>query len=142
MEKNLDPNEFSTSIEELLKEDNDYESHMKRSDCDSESDLDNERVVTPVLKKKESKTMLDESEPCFMKNRWMREWFFTLKRDFVSKVLILSILFVLFTNPISVRLLQEYLPFCFTTGSVGYNTIGSFVLSCIFSVIYAFLALE
>ena len=130
MEKNLDANEFSTSIEELLKEDNDYN---KKNDYESESDIDNDTTVV----KKKTKTILKDDEPCFVQNRWMREWFFTLKRDFVSKMLILSVLFVLFTNPISVRLLQEYIPFCFMTGSVSYSTIGSFVLSCNFSVIYA-----
>ena len=101
MEKNLDANEFSTSIEELLKEDNDYD---KKNNYESKSDIDND---TTVIKKKEMKMILKDDEPCFVQNRWMREWFFTLKRDFVSKMLILSVLFILFTNPISVRLFRS-----------------------------------
>ena len=62
MEKNLDANEFSTSIEELLKEDNDYN---KKNDYESESDIDND---TTVVKKKETKTILKDDEPCFVQN--------------------------------------------------------------------------
>ena len=148
MEKNLDPNEFSTSIDELLQEEDDITvpSTRKIKDneivYDSESEHENEPEKKPSSIKNKLKTTTSTDLPCFMKKTWMKEWFFTMNRDFVSKVLILSILFVLFTNPFCIKLLQEYLPFCFTTGSVGYNMIGSLILSCLFSIIYAFLAIE
>ena len=147
MEKNLDSKEFSTSIEELLQEDEVHDtttmSHKKSTDYESESDeeVDNDLDVPP----KNLKLLMKDLDPTTAKKtskQWVREWLFDMKRDMVSKLAILAALFVLFTNPFFVKILHEYLPFCFATGSIGYNGIGSFLLSAIFSVIYAFLALE
>ena len=147
MEKNLDSKEFSTLIEELLQEDKVYDtttmSRRKNTDYKSESDgeVDNELDVPP----KKLKLLMKDLDPSTSQKtdkQWVKEWLFSMKRDLVSKLAILASLFVLFTNPFFVKIIHEYLPFCFTTGSIGYNGIGSFLLSAIFSVIYAFLALE
>ena len=143
MEKNLDSKEFSTAIEELLQEDEVYDTTKKGMDYESESDgeVDNELDVPP----KKLKLLMKDLDPSTSQKtdkQWVKEWLFSMKRDLVSKLAILESLFVLFTNPFFVRIIHEYLPFCFTTGSIGYNGIGSFLLSAIFSVIYAFLALE
>ena len=143
MEKNLDSKEFSTAIEELLQEDEVYDTTKKGMDYESESDgeVDNELDVPPIKLKLLMKD-LDPSTSQKTDKQWVKEWLFSMKRDLVSKLAILASLFVLFTNPFFVKIIHEYLPFCFTTGSIGYNGIGSFLLSAIFSVIYAFLALE
>ena len=143
MEKNLDSKEFSTAIEELLQEDEVYDTTKKGMDYESESDgeVDNELDVPP----KKLKLLMKDLDPSTSQKtdkQWVKEWLFSMKRDLVSKLAILASLFVLFTNPFFVKIIHEYLPFCFTTGSIGYNGIGSFLLSAIFSVIYAFLALE
>ena len=143
MEKNLDSKEFSTAIEELLQEDELYDTTKKGMDYESESDgeVDNELDVPP----KKLKLLMKDLDPSTSQKtdkQWVKEWLFSMKRDLVSKLAILASLFVLFTNPFFVKIIHEYLPFCFTTGSIGYNGIGSFLLSAIFSVIYAFLALE
>ena len=143
MEKNLDSKEFSTAIEELLQEDEVYDTTKKGMDYESESDgeVDNELDVPP----KKLKLLMKDLDPSTTQKtdkQWVKEWLFSMKRDLVSKLAILASLFVLFTNPFFVKIIHEYLPFCFTTGSIGYNGIGSFLLSAIFSVIYAFLALE
>ena len=143
MEKNLDSKEFSTAIEELLQEDEVYDTTKKGMDYESESDgeMDNELDVPP----KKLKLLMKDLDPSTSQKtdkQWVKEWLFSMKRDLVSKLAILASLFVLFTNPFFVKIIHEYLPFCFTTGSIGYNGIGSFLLSAIFSVIYAFLALE
>ena len=79
MEKNLDPNEFSTSIDELLQEEDDITvpSTRKIKDneivYDSESEHENESEKKPSSIKNKLKTTTSTDLPCFMKKTWMKE---------------------------------------------------------------------
>ena len=70
------------------------------------------------------------------------EWFVDLKREWMLKIIIFSVCFVIFTNPCIVQSFYHYVPFCFNVNSVCYNQMGSLIFACVFSVIVAFLTLK
>ena len=122
----MDSNEFSTSIDELLEED----------------ELCNvEQTDSPILRNAKIRDM-DPSSMYKKDEQWIQEWCFNLKRDNVSNMLILAACFVTLTNPFFLKILQPYVPIFFESNVIGYNTWGSYIFGAIFTLIYAFLTLK
>ena len=120
----MDSDEFSTSVDELLKDDNDTE----------QSTIP---VIRPVCDEN-----IDSDLLCKNDKNWMREWCLDLKRDDISSMLIIAVCFTILTNPIFLNILQPYLPIFIQNNSIGYNTWGSYIFGAIFSLMYAFLVLK
>ena len=122
----MDSNEFSTSIDELLEED-DYINQCNNSPV-KRSHL-NIREMDPSLTYKK-----DE--------QWIQEWCLNLKRDDISNMLILAACFAVLTNPFLLKMLQPYIPIFFENNSIGYNVWGTYIFGAIFALMYAFMTLK
>ena len=123
-------NEFSTSIDELLDED---ECHPINQ-CSNNS---------PVIKR--SQLDIREMDPSLAykrDERWIQEWCLNLKRDDISNMLILAACFAVLTNPFLLKMLQPYIPIFFENNSIGYNVWGTYIFGAIFALMYAFMTLK
>ena len=125
----MDSNEFSTSIDELLEEDDRYSIEQ----CSN----------SPVTKQSQLHVRASDPSLAYKKDeQWIQEWCFNLKRDDISNMLILAACFAILTNPFLLKMLQPYMPVFFESNSIGYNAWGTYMFGAIFSLIYAFMTLK
>ena len=127
----MDSNEFSTSIDDLLEEDDGYTINR----CNSNN--------SPVIKRSQVDIRdMDPSLAYKKDEQWIQEWCLNLKRDDISNMLILAACFAILTNPFLLKMLQPYIPIFFESNSIGYNAWGTYIFGAIFALMYAFMTLK
>lgn len=147
--------DFSSGIEELFREDDrlfNEQSSEKPNDADVGTNDDDGREEDDDEKEKVAGAENDDDNEMHFVSSSMKclpnlkpslkkkkPWYMAcLEREDVLRLVIFSVLFILFTSPIFIPLYQSYFPLFFdtsTSSSCRYNTVGLCIASCIASIL-------
>ena len=136
MSKNSETKKFSTLIEDLIEKNEDYDEENDEIEQQQEETIIN-IPKHPILKKNNSDKSSRVRSKCYF-NFNLRSLLFDYQEEI--RIILMTIIFILFTNPSFLTIVNSYVPFFFeTTSTISYNLYGRVFIGFLFALIYAFM---
>ena len=137
MSKNSETKKFSTLIEDLIEKNEDYDEENDEIEQQQEEETIINIPKHPILKRNNSNKSSRVRSKCYF-NFNLRSVLFDYQEEI--RIIFMTIIFILFTNPSFLTIVNSYVPFFFeTTSTISYNLYGRVSVGFLFALIYAFM---
>ena len=137
MSKNSETKKFSTLIEDLIEKNEDYDEENDEIEQQQEEETIINIPKHPILKRNNSNKSSRVRSKCYF-NFNLRSLLFDYQEEI--RIILMTIIFILFTNPSFLTIVNSYVPFFFeTTSTISYNLYGRVFVGFLFALIYAFM---
>ena len=142
MSKNSETKKFSTLIEDLIEKNEDYDGFEENDEIEQQHE--EETIINipkhPILKRNNSNKSSRVRSKCYF-NFNLRSLLFDYQEEI--RIIFMTIIFILFTNPSFLTIVNSYVPFFFeTTSTISYNLYGRVFIGFLFALIYAFMLVK
>ena len=122
MSKNSETKKFSTLIEDLIEKNEDYDEENDEIEQQQEEETIINIPKHPILKRNNSNKSSRVRSKCYF-NFNLRSLLFDYQEEI--RIIFMTIIFILFTNPSFLTIVNSYVPFFFeTTSTISYNLYG------------------
>ena len=140
MSKNSETKKFSTLIEDLIEKNEDYDEENDEIEQQQEEETIINIPKHPILKRNNSNKSSRVRSKCYF-NFNLRSLLFDYQEEI--RIILMTIIFILFTNPSFLTIVNSYAPFFFeTTSTISYNLYGRVFIGFLFALIYAFMLVK
>ena len=140
MSKNSETKKFSTLIEDLIEKNEDYDEENDEIEQQQEEETIINIPKHPILKRNNSNKSSRVRSKCYF-NFNLRSLLFDYQEEI--RIILMTIIFILFTNPSFLTIVNSYVPFFFeTTSTISYNLYGRVFIRFLFALIYAFMLVK
>ena len=140
MSKNSETKKFSTLIEDLIEKNEDYDEENDEIEQQQEEETIINIPKHPILKRNNSNKSSRVRSKCYF-NFNLRSLLFDYQEEI--RIILMTIIFILFTNPSFLTIVNSYVPFFFeTTSTISYNLYGRVFIGFLFALIYAFMLVK
>ena len=142
MSKNSETKKFSTLIEDLIEKNEDYDGFEENDEIEQQHE--EETIINipkhPILKRNNSNKSSRVRSKCYF-NFNLRSLLFDYQEEI--RIILMTIIFILFTNPSFLTIVNSYVPFFFeTTSTISYNLYGRVFIGFLFALISAFMLVK